>query len=409
MTDPNNAPAPTLRRALSLPMMVLYGLGTTIGAGIYALIGEVAGVAGYGAPLSFLIASLVAGLTACSFAEMAGRYPRAAGAALYVQEGFGSRDLARLVGLLVVLTGVVSAAAMVNAFSGYLQVFLPLDRAWAIVAIVPTLGVVAGWGIAESVTAAALITIVEVGGLLLVIAVGADAFVTLPERLADFLPGSAATPWVGILFGVILAFYAFIGFEDMVDVAEEVQDARANLPRAILLTLGITTAVYVLLMFSALLTLTPAALDASGAPLASLYEAHTGREPVLIGLIAVFAILNGALIQVIMGARVLYGLASRNQLPKLFARVNARTRTPLVATALIVACVLVFALWGRLEGLATATSMLMLTIFALVNLSLWRIKGHESEPPETLTFPRTVPMLGFLLTVAFLARGLFGS
>ncbi len=403
---PSEPAEATLRRTLNLPMMVLYGLGTTIGAGIYALIGEIAGVAGYGAPMSFLLASLIAGFTACSFAELAGRYPRAAGAALYVQHGFGSIRLARVVGLLVVLTAIVSSAAIVNAFSGYLQTFIPIDRIWAVTLIVPIVGLLAAWGIAESVLAAALITVIEVGGLLLVVAVGAQAFTTLPEHLADFLPGTATAPWAGLLFGVTLAFYAFIGFEDMVDVAEEVKAARTTLPRAILLTLVITTVIYVLLMVSALITLPPGALHASPAPLATLYETHTGRSPTVIGLIALFAIVNGALIQVIMGARVLYGLASRGQLPAALARVHRRTRTPLLATAIISALVLISALSGRLAGLAALTSELMLIIFALVNLSLWRIKRRDPSPPDSLHFHRAVPMIGFLLSVGFLLHGL---
>ncbi len=163
---------PKLNRTLTLPMLVLYGLGTIVGAGIYALIGEIAGVAGYGAPLSFLVASIIAGFTACSFAELSARYPRAAGAALYVQKGFNVRQLSLLVGLLVVLSGVVSSAALANGFIGYLQQFLAVDRTLAIVGVSVLLGAVAAWGINESVTVAATITFIEIGGLVIVTAVG---------------------------------------------------------------------------------------------------------------------------------------------------------------------------------------------------------------------------------------------
>ncbi len=402
---------PKLKRALNLPMLVLYGLGTTIGAGIYALVGEIAGVSGYGAPASFLIASIVAGFTACSFAEMAARFPRAAGAALYVQQGLGSTRLSVLVGLLVVLAGTVSAAALVNGFTGYLQAFVDVDRIWVVVSVAVLLGLLAGWGIAESVTVAALVTLVEIGGLLVVIGVGAETFGTLPDRWTEFLPGlgteAATVPWLGVFVGVTLAFYAFIGFEDMVDVAEEVKNVSRNMPRAILLTLGISTLLYLLLMVSALLTLSPQTLHESSAPLATLYQAHTGSSPTVIGIIALFAIINGALVQLIMSSRVLYGLSSRQQLPAFLGRVNARTRTPLIGTAIATGLMLGLALYGRLAGLAIATSALMLTIFALVNLSLWRLKGQESAPPDVLTFPRWVPGLGFLLSIGFVLRELF--
>lgn len=395
---------PRLQRALNLPLLVLYGLGTIVGAGIYALVGEIAGVAGYGAPLSFLIASIVAAFTACSFAELAARYPRAAGAALYVQQGFGINQLSLVVGLLVTLSGVVSAAALVNGFTGYLQEFVAVDRALAIIGVTVLLGAVAAWGISESVTVAATITLVEIGGLVLVIAVGADVFATLPERGRDFLPGADIAVWSGVLVGVTLTFYAFIGFEDMVDVAEEVKDVRRTMPIAILLTLGISTLLYVSVMISALLTLTPQELAASTAPITTLYKTHTGSEPVLLGIIAMFAIINGALVQVVMASRVLYGLSSRGQLPARFSQVNARTRTPLVATALATIVVMGLALIGRLAGLATTTTVIMLTIFTGVNLSLWRIKGRESSAPGVLSFPRWMPMVGALLSAGFVIR-----
>jgi len=393
---------PELKRALKLPMLVLYGLGTTIGTGIYALVGEIAGAAGYGAPISFVIACAVAACTACSFAELVARFPRAGAAALYVQHGFDSRRLALLVGMLVVASGVVSCAAMLNGFVGYLQEFVDVGRTLAIVTAAVTLALIAAWGIRESVIAASLVTLVEIGGLFFIIGLGAGSFESLPERWTSFVPGAPQASWTGILFGVTLAFYAFIGFEDMVDVAEETRDAGTTIPRAILLTLGLTTLLYVLLMVTALLALPPDSLRATDAPLATLYTALTGREPALISLIALIAIVNGALIQIIMASRVLYGLASRGQLPALLARVSARTRTPLTATAVITVLLLITALSGRLAGLANAASLIMLCIFTLVNLALWRLKAQGSSPPPGgPRMPRALPLVGALLCAGF--------
>lgn len=397
---------PALARVLSLPMLTLYGLGTTIGAGIYALIGEIAGTAGYGAPWAFLIASLVAALTACSFSELAARFPRAAGAALYVQAGFQAPALGRLVGLAVVAAGVVSAAALVNGFAGYLQAFLPAARVLIVLPTTLLIIAVAAWGIAESVRVAAIITLVEAGGLVLLIALGAADFAELPARWREFLPGSDPRGWHGILLGVTLAFYAFIGFEDMVDVAEEVRDVRRNLPRAIGLTLAITCALYFVLMISALLAMRPAELAADGAPLASLYARHTGMDPLPLAVVAMFAIINGALIQVVMASRVLYGLASRGQLPGWLAGVNTRTRTPLAATAMAGAALLGLALAGRLAGLAATTSMIMLGIFTAVNLALWRLKGRPDDGSPGLRFPRVLSLLGAVLSAALVMREL---
>ena len=184
----SGAPAATLKKSLNLPLLVLYGLGTTIGAGIYSLVGEIARVAGYFSSLSFLCAALLAGFTALSFAELSARYPRAAGVALYVQQGFSSRRLALFVGLLVVFAGVVSSAALLNAFVGYLQVFFGVHRVVIICAGAFVIGLIAIWGILESVVIASVITLVEVIGLLVIVWVNMPALMTLPERLPELIP-----------------------------------------------------------------------------------------------------------------------------------------------------------------------------------------------------------------------------
>lgn len=405
MADAKTA-APKLKRTLSLPMMILYGLGTTIGAGVYALIGEIAGLAGYQAPLAFLLASLMAGFTAISFAEMSARYPRAAGAALYVQQGFGIVPLAALVGLLVAIAGVVSMSAMLNGFVGYLNEFMEVDRVPAIVITTLILGAIAAWGIAESVMIAAIITIVEVGGLAAVIFAGGDVLGELPVRWGELMPSANPQSWGLIFAGAVLAFYAFIGFEDMVDVAEEVRRVRRNLPIAILLTLGITMVLYLLLMTTAVLGMPPQELATKEAPLAALYSHLSGRDGYVISLIGLFAIVNGALIQMIMASRVLYGLSSRGQLPKFLGRVNKRTQTPLVATVLVTAVTLVLATSGRLTTLAQATSIIMLIVFSIVNLALWRVKARDPHPAGVRTFPRWIPMAGFVVSAAFVLNEL---
>ncbi len=391
----------TLKRTLSLPMMVLYGLGTTIGAGIYALVGEISSVAGYFAPVSFLIASLLACFTAISFAELCGRFPYAAGAALYVKQGFSSERLSIIVGLLVIAAAVVSSAALLNGFVSYLHQFIIIERPIAIVLVALLLGGIAAWGIAESVAIASLITIIEIGGLLLVIVVSKSGLTDISSQWTELIPPADFTTWSGIYLGAVLSFYAFIGFEDMVDVAEEVKDVRRNLPNAIMLTLGITTLIYLLLMISAVLSIPPAELAATKTPLVHIYEYHTGEKAIVISIIGMFAIINGALIQMIMGSRVLYGMSSRGQLPDLLSRVHQRTQTPLIATAVVTGIVLIVALIGRLATLAETTSVIMLTIFSLVNLALWRVKRKDPHPHGVRIYPSWIPITGFLISSAF--------
>ena len=383
--------------------MVLYGLGTTIGAGIYALVGELAGIAGYFAPISFLIASLMATLTAMSFAELSGRFPLAAGAALYVREGFSSQRLSTLTGLLVILAGLVSAAALINGFVGYLHQFVDIDRLQAILLITSILGGIAAWGISTSVTLAALITIVEIGGLLLIIGVSFSGATIYVDNLSTtLLPSADITHWTSIFAGALLAFYAFIGFEDMVDVAEEVKNVKRNLPLAILLTLGITTVLYMLIMITAVLAVSPEQLAGTEAPLAFLYQHFTGNDATLISVIGLLAIINGALIQMIMASRVMYGLGSRGQLPSILSLVHPHTQTPLIATFVATITVLILALIGHLTILAEITSLIMLSIFSMINLALLRIKKRSPSTGGSINFPRWIPLSGFIVSLSFL-------
>ena len=156
-----------------------------------------------------------------------------------------------------------------------------------------------------------------------------------------------------------------------------------------------------------MLAVTPSELAASKAPLSYLYEHYTGRQATVISIIAMFAIINGAMIQVVMASRVLYGLASRGQLPGRLARVNARTRTPLFATALVVALVMILALAGQLASLAEATSLLMLAIFTGVNLALWRIKKVAPVIEGIRCWPRPIPLIGALICLLFIGQQLF--
>ena len=392
---------PTLRRSLSLPLVTLYGLGTIIGAGIYVLVAKVAAQAGLYAPLSFLLAALLATFTGFSYAELTARYPKSAGEAVYVQEGLRRRELSLLVGFLIIITGVVSAATIVKGFVGYLHVFVAVPDAVAITLVVLALGGLAVWGISESVAAATLITLVEIGGLLFIIIVAGNSLTTLPARWPELVPPVDLVVWEGILLGAFLAFYAFIGFEDMVNVAEEVRDPTRVLPRAILLALAGATILYILVALVAVLALPPSELAETRAPLALIYERVTGQPPTLITLISLFAIINGALIQIVMGSRVLYGMSREGWIPNWLGRVHARTQTPHLATFLVAGVILVLALWFPLVALAKFTSFVILVVFALINFSLIRIKRRDPAPADIRTYPAWIPWAGFVLTTAF--------
>ncbi len=393
---------PSLKRGLSLWLLVFYGIGNIIGAGIYVLVGKVAGSAGIFAPIAFFVSSLVVAFTALSYAELVARYPLSAGEAVYVQEGLGLPTLSVVVGLLIVLMGAVSAATIARGFTGYLDILIDLPDAVAITLLVFALGATAIWGIVESVRIAALVALIEVFGLVMVLAVTGDSLSTVPERLPELLPPMDPIIWQGIMLGAFIAFYAFIGFEDMVNVAEEVRNPVRNVPLAILIALGITTALYAAISLAAILTVPPAQLSASDAPLAMVYETATGRKPVVLSIISIFAVVNGALIQIIMGSRIIYGMSRQGWLPALFGRVWSKTQTPVAATIATAGVVLVLALWLPLITLAKSTSFLVLIIFSLMNLSLLRIKRRDPHPEGVRVIPRWIPAGGIIASVCLL-------
>jgi amino acid transporter len=374
-----NQPA-QLKRGLSFWLLLFYGLGNILGAGIYVLVGKVAGSAGLFAPAAFFVAALVAGLTALSYAELAARYPLSAGGAIYVQQGLRLPALSVMVGLLIVLMGAVSAATIARGFIGYLDVLIELPDAAAITLLVVVLGAIATWGIVESVSIAALVTLIELLGLGMVLAVAGDSLFSIPERLPELIPPMDPVIWQGIMFGAFLAFYAL----------------------AILLALGITTLLYAAICLTAVLTVTPEQLSASDAPLAMVYQHATGRKPVALGIIGILAVVNGALIQIIMGSRLLYGMSRQGWLPSILGSVWSKTQTPVAATIVTAGMVLVLALWLPLVTLAKSTSFLVLIVFSLVNLSLLRIKWRDPHPEGLRVVPQWIPAGGIITSLGLL-------
>lgn len=391
--------APQLRRSLTLPLLTLYGVGTTVGAGIYVLVGKVRGEAGLLAPLSFVLAGILAGLSGCSFAELSSRFPRSAGEALYVRQGLRSVSLSTAVGLLVVLGATISAATITNGFVGYLVDVVAIEPWLATLLILVLLGAIAAWGIVEAVVIAALLAVLEIGGLLLLLWAGRGTLANLPAALdsVSLDLGSIA----GLLSGTVLAFFAFIGFENTVNVAEEVRDVRRTLPRAIFLTLVITTALYLAVALVATLGAPAEELARSDAPLVFLYQRFTGGSGAVLSAIALVAVVNGALIQIVMAARVLYGLSRDGQAPRIFGRVSVRTQTPLFATLCVTLLVAAAALLFPIVTLARFTSLVILVVFLLVNVALVAMKRRDRVPArDGLTFPLWVPVAGAATSAA---------
>lgn len=373
---------PRLRRSLTLPQMVLYGLGVTIGAGIYVLIGAMAETAGMHAPVAFITAAVLMSFTAASFAELGSRIPVSASEAAYIDAAFNSRLLSLAAGLLVIAASIVSAAAVSTGSVGYIRTFIDLPPRVIVTAVLVAMGMIAAWGIVELVVLAGLMTLVEIGGLVFIISAGFWAHPAAALQLPVTLIGIGdPTAWLGISAASLLAVFAFIGFEGIVNMNEEVTSPATTLPLAIFLTLAVSAMIYFLVAFVALTAVGPAELAQAGAPLAVVFQRLTGLPPRLMSAIAIIAVLNGVIIQIIMASRVLYGMAARGRLPAILARINPITQTPIVATAVAVAAAAAMALTLQLEPLASVTSRVVLVLFALINLALLRIKAREPTAP----------------------------
>lgn len=396
---------PRLLRSLTLTHAVLYGLGVTIGAGIYVLVGIAAGRSGMHAPLAFIGAALVMGFSAATFAELGTRMPVSASEAAYVQEAFRRDWFSLGVGLLVVATATVSAATVSVGSAGYLSVFLPLPAPWIIVAVILAMGAVSCLATTQSVTLAGIMTLVEIGGLVLIIGAGLGQGSAIVTRLPEMWPAANDTAaLVGIGGTALIAVFSFIGFEHLVNIAEEMKQPNRTLPRALFLTLGLTALIYALVVWISVLSLAPAELARSPAPLALVFERLTGMPLMTMSAIAIVATLNGVIVHMIMIGRVLYGLADQGHLPRLLKRLNPVTHTPLLATATGVGVILVLALAVPLAGLADLTSKMTLAIFSIVNLALIRIKHRDAAPPAgAFICPAWVPYLGLASSLGLLA------
>lgn len=404
MSATGNHPPAALRRSLSLTHAVLYGLGVTIGAGIYVLIAVAASRAGMHAPVAFVITALVVGLTGASLAELGARMPVAAGEAAYLRAAFGSEKIATAVGLLVISVALVSAATISIGAAGYVAVFLPASDALLIAGVVLAMGAIAARGILESVTFAGIMTLIEIGGLLAIVTSG---FLYEPEvvtRAPEMIPATLdPAVWSGILGASLLAVFAFVGFEGIVNIGEELKEPSRNLPRAIFLTLVITTILYVLVMWVALAAVGVEKLSASKAPVALVFEHLTGAAPRTISAVAIVATLNGIVVNMIMASRVMYGLARHGALPGVLGSVNPKTQTPLAGTALAVAAVLLLALALPIADLADLSARLTLVLYGLVNLALYVIKGRETgQPPGIFNCPRWVSLAGAVSCIFFI-------
>jgi amino acid transporter len=402
MNQAGNGASP-LRRAIRPWMLVAFVVGDILGAGIYARVGGVAAEAGGLVWLAFAVGIAIAALTAVTYGDLASRYPGAGGAALFVQQAFRSPWLTFLVGFAVLTSALTSASAVARVFGGeYLGAFVDLPALPVAVVFVLAIAALNLRGISESIVVNVVCTVVEAGGLLLIVALGAAALAAGTAEPARALelgaePGTSAV-WA-VLGGAAVAFYACIGFEDVANLAEEAQDPQRSLPRALLGGLAIAGAIYVAVGLAAVLVVEPEVLAASSAPLLEVVQASPVRVPErAFAGVALLAVSNTALINMIMASRLLYGMADQGVVPRVLARVHPTRRTPSTAIAFTTLVALGLVATGDLGDLADTTVVLLLGVFILVNGAALRLRGPDSRVPAG------VPALAIVSCLVLLAQ-----
>lgn len=403
---PQPAPpeAPRLRRVLTFFPLVLYGLGVIVGAGIYVALGAVMERAGSAAPWSFLVAGLAAALTGLCYAELGSRFPEAAGAVAYVRRAFGQKWLTDLVGVAMTAAVAISAASIAHGAVIYLEAFLPLPKLVLAAALIVGFTVVAAIGIRTSVGLAAVIGAVEIVGLAAATALG---WWTAPDPaagLAAMVPAGGAA-WLGVASGAFIAFFAFIGFETISNLAEEAKDPHRTIPLGILGSVALSIVLYVSVAAATILSGTSAG-GAGATPLLDVFAAQGTAAGAVFGAVGFLAVANGVLVEIVMLSRLFYGMASRGDLPAPLAAVNPRTQTPIAATIAAGAIVLVASVSISFEGLLVLANAVTLMIFTLVDVSLWWIKRRHPAPAGVFAVPAWVPPLAAVSAAALVAAEL---
>jgi amino acid transporter len=407
--DAQRDEAPGLRRSIGTTQLALYALGSMVGSGIYGLIGKAAGQAGSAVWLSFLIALFAALLTSLSYASLGSRYPRAGGAAYVTARAFGIPVLSFTIGLALVASGLTSIATQSKIFATILADITGLEQfspTFIAIGFLLILGGIVFRGIRESMWVNVVCTLMEVGGLLLVIASGlsywgsVDYFATPPERADTSLA-------VVVLQASVLTFFAFIGFEDAVNVAEECKDPERTIPAGLVIATVAAALLYVAVAITAVSVVPWQELAAAPSPLTEVMKRSAPAiPPGLMTFIALFSVANTALVNYVTASRLIYGMAGEGLLPRHFGRIHGTRRTPHIAILALLAVALLLVCVGGIADLAAATVLLLLVVFIAVNASLVVLKRRADEAPGLFEIPIFLPLAGIVVCAGLLVTRL---
>lgn len=385
-----------LKRSLGFWELVLYGLGVILGAGIYALIGAGAGVAGNAVWLSFALAACIAAFTGLSYAELSSMFPRAAAEYNYTKRAFGRRCFSFVIGWIMIAASVVSVATVALGFSGYFTHMFGGNPTLIACGLIGLLSIVNFKGIKESSKFNMISTLIEGSGLVIVVLAGAYFFFSSGIAVDLFeTPGNGGV--FSIVSATVLIFFAYIGYENIVNISEEARDARRMVPKALLISIAVSTVLYILVSLSVVNILGWERLSASSAPLTEAVSAVVPDSDFLFSLIALFATANTVLILLIVSSRVLYGMSSDGTLPGLFRRVGKRGTPHFSVLAVCLAALAVAAL-GSIKTVAMITDMSLFIVYISVNASAIALRYRMPDARRAFRAPLNIgrfPVLAF--------------
>ena len=407
---------PGLKRSVTLLQAVMYGIGLILGAGIYVLIGDVAAISGNAMWISFLLAAAMASFTGLSYAELSSVFPKSAAEYVYVKESFGNNFLALIVGCLTIFVAITSAATVAIGFSGYLAVLLPqYPPILYAVGLVLVLSFLNYYGIRESVWVNSIFTIVEVSGILIIISVGLSlgSFAgTNYFEMPSMAYASDSAIISTILASTVLVFFAYYGFENISNISEETKNSTKTIPRAIIVSILVTTIIYVLVALTTVALVGWEELSNSNAPLALAASKALGTNgTAILTVIALFATTNTVLMMLISGSRIIFGIAKYDKaIPGILAQVHTSRKTPWLATiftmAFTVSTIILYS--GRLADVAAVSVFSISIVFALVNLSVICLRLRHPNLKRPFMSPLKVKnlpilaVLGFVMTVVIM-------
>ncbi|MFA5764420.1 MAG: APC family permease [archaeon] len=400
-----------LERSISLRQAIVYGVGVILGAGIYALIGQAAAIAGNLVWLAFIVAAIIALLTAFSYAELSARFPKESAEAVYAQKAFGKKWFAFFIGFVSLIVMLLSASAVALGFASYFKYFFPLPSLLVAILVIIICSIINFFGIQESVKLNNIFTFIEALGLILIIVFGLQfvGSVNLFEGPSGLNIFESIAP---LFSSIALIFFAYLGFEQIANISEEIVNPKKNVPLAIVLSLIIATIIYILVAIVAVSVVTPTQLGlASGGgisegPLALVATNSIGPGfGFWLSIIALFATGNTILILLIVSSRILYGLSEQKLLPKCLSICHKKTKTPYVAIAVSAGIGILFLFFGNLEQLGNLTTLGTFLLFFVVNVALIALRLKEKKIVSKVKSPFNIGYIPLLAVVGALFCG----